>query len=285
MTNERREGQFETGTTFGRRFKLVSLPRLKHLLTRRALLIGAGGLLTGGLVSSSWRRLAQLEGYQPLLELGDSVGQRLQRLALRNHPLAPEYRPDQISAHHPINGGFGSKYIDPDPAYDRMAAQKFRNWRLRVDGLVAQPSAFSLADLEGMPSRTQITMHCCDEGWSAIGQWTGLPLRWLLERVGIFSRARYVVFHAMDKIAGQHIFDSIDLFDALHPQTILAYRLNGAPLPVGHGAPLRLRVELQIGYKNLKHLERIEVVDSLQNVAAGRGGFFETMGYQWYAGQ
>jgi DMSO/TMAO reductase YedYZ molybdopterin-dependent catalytic subunit len=265
--------------------RLLSLPQMKRLLTRRALLATVGAVTATSLLATHWSKLSEDSSYQPILDIGDVIGRRLQRLALRRRSLAPEYRLDQISLNHPVNGGFGAKYIDPDPAYDRMVAQQFRDWRLKLRGLLEKPSDFSLADIRAMPARTQITMHSCDAGWSAIGQWTGVPLGWMLQQVGISSRARYVVFHAMDRIAGQHIFDSIDLFDAFHPQTILAHRFNGEPLPVGHGAPLRLRLELQIGYKNVKHLEQIEVVDSLEKIAGGRGGYFQTYGYQWYAGQ
>jgi DMSO/TMAO reductase YedYZ molybdopterin-dependent catalytic subunit len=274
----------ETGDGKARLLQL-SLPQMKRLLTRRKLLLAGGGLAVAGLIAKNRVQLASAAGYQPLLDVGDGLGRRIQRLAMWGRPLAPEYRLDQISPNHPINGGFGARYIDPDPAYDRMVAERFRNWRLKIEGLVKTPLEVSLEELGQMPVRTQITMHSCDAGWSAIGQWSGVPLGWLLAHVGLMPQARYVVFHAMDKIAGQHLFDSIDLFDAFHPQTILAHRFNGAPMPVGHGAPLRLRVELQIGYKNLKHIDRISVVDSLAKIAAGRGGFYQTYGYQWYAGQ
>jgi DMSO/TMAO reductase YedYZ molybdopterin-dependent catalytic subunit len=266
-------------------FLQLSLPQIKQLLTRRKLLLAGGGLAVTGLIAKNRGQLASAAGYQPLLDVGDGLGRRIQRLAMWGRPLAPEYRLDQISPNHPSTGGFGARYIDPDPAYDRMVAERFRNWRLKIEGLVKTPLEVSLDEVRQMPVRTQITMHSCDAGWSAIGQWSGVPLGWLLAHVGLMPRARYVVFHAMDKIGGQHLFDSIDLFDAFHPQTILAHRFNGAPLPVGHGAPLRLRLELQIGYKNLKHIERITVVDSLEKIAAGRGGFYQSYGYQWYAGQ
>jgi DMSO/TMAO reductase YedYZ molybdopterin-dependent catalytic subunit len=259
--------------------------RLKRLLTRRTFLTAAGGAAGVIIIAENWPRLSDAAGYQPLLDVGDRFGMKIQRLAMRGIRLAPEYRVDQLSPNHPSTGGFGSSYIDADPAYDQMVAERFRNWRLRIHGLVERPTSFSLADIRQMPTRTQITMHSCDQGWSAIGQWTGVPLRWLLTRVGLMSRAKYVVFHAMDKIGGINLFDSIDLFDAFHPQTILAHMFNGSELPVGHGAPLRLRVELQIGYKNLKHLESVEIVDSLERIGGGRGGFFQGYGYQWYAGQ
>jgi DMSO/TMAO reductase YedYZ molybdopterin-dependent catalytic subunit len=263
----------------------LSLPQMKRLLTRRNLLMAGGGVALAALVARNEASLSIAGTYQPLLDVGDGLGRRIQRLGMWRHPLAPEYRLDQISLNHPSTGGFGESYIDADPAYDHMVVEGFRNWRLSIEGLVRRPQRFTLDDLRQMPTRTQITMHSCDAGWSAIGQWSGVRVGWLLDHVGLMPQAKYIVFHAMDKIGGQHLFDSIDLFDAFHPQTILAHRFNGADLPVRHGAPLRLRLELQIGYKNLKHVERISVVDSLEEVASGRGGFYQSYGYQWYAGQ
>ena len=135
-----------------------------------------------------------------------------------------------------------------------------------------------------MPTRSQITLHACDEGWSAIAEWTGVPLRYLLELAGLQSTARYVFFTCFDKFEGAPMFGSIDLLDAFHAQTILAHTMNGRPLPVKHGAPLRLRIELQIGYKNTKHIDRITVTDSFLHMGKGRGGMIEDAGYQWYAG-
>ena len=136
-----------------------------------------------------------------------------------------------------------------------------------------------------MPQRTQITLHSCDMGWSAIGQWSGVPLRWLLEHVGIRDRGRYVAFFCLDRlVGGGHIYSSIDRLDAFHPQTILAHQMNGQALPKRHGAPLRLRTELQIGYKQSKHIDRVVVVESLSGLGKGFGGTYEDLGYQWYAG-
>jgi DMSO/TMAO reductase YedYZ molybdopterin-dependent catalytic subunit len=257
----------------------------RRLLNRRRLIVGIGGLATAAFVTAHSARLLQAQGYEPLLRLGDSTARRLQRLIMPDRPLAPEFRADQRTAHFPTNGGFGTAYIEPDPAYDRLLAGGFRDWRLTVDGLVDRPGRFSLADLCVMPQRTQITMHSCDMGWSAIGEWTGVPLRWLLEHAGIRERGRYIVFHCMDRlIGGLPLYSSIDRLDAFHPQTLLAYRMNGAPLPKNHGAPLRLRTELQIGYKQSKHIQRVSVVESLNGLGLGYGGTFEDMGFQWYAG-
>ena len=136
-----------------------------------------------------------------------------------------------------------------------------------------------------MPVRTQITRHDCVEGWSAIGKWHGVPLETLLRAAGLRQQARYIVFHCMDQLGGRPYYESIDLVDAFHPQTVLAWGMNGSMLPVPNGAPLRLRVERQLGYKHAKYIERIEAVESLAEVYGGRGGFWEDSGdYEWYAG-
>ena len=160
---------------------------------------------------------------------------------------------------------------------------------MKIDGLVDRPQAFSLADLKTLPSRTQITRHDCVEGWSAIGKWTGVPLASLLRLAGLKPTARYVVLHCADELektldgSGRY-YESIDLIDAVHPQTILAYEMNGEDLSVGHGAPLRLRVERQLGYKQAKYIMRIELVDSFAQIGMGRGGYWEDNGYDWYGG-
>ncbi len=140
------------------------------------------------------------------------------------------------------------------------AERRFADWRLSVEGRVATPRAFSLAELKRLPSRTQITRHTCEEGWTAIGQWTGVPLSRVLDAGGMLPTARFVVFYSYDDWV-----DSIDLLDALHPQTILAYGMNGRDLPVAHGAPVRLRVERQMGYKSMKYLRRIVVADEFDD--------------------
>jgi DMSO/TMAO reductase YedYZ molybdopterin-dependent catalytic subunit len=257
---------------------------MRILTTRRGFLIAAAGVTAGTVAIAGRKVLAGGQLVQPALDFGERFNMMAQRLALRTRPLAREFRVDQISPHHPANGGFGALYVDPDPDYDRMVARRFADWRLEVTGLVRRPLRASLDDLRQMPSRTQITMHSCDEGWSAIGQWTGVPLAWLLRAVDPLPAARFVVFNCMDKIGRQAVYGSIDWLDAMHPQTILAYHMNGEPLPVRHGAPLRLRMELQIGYKQLKHINKISLVDTLAGFGKGRGGLFEDYGYQWYAG-
>jgi DMSO/TMAO reductase YedYZ molybdopterin-dependent catalytic subunit len=147
----------------------------------------------------------------------------------------------------------------------------------------------SLAQLQAMPSRTQITRHDCVEGWSCIAKWTGVPLSLILDEARLKPQARYVVFHCMDTIdrdisGDVKYYGSIDLIDARHPQTILAYGVNGKPLPVENGAPLRVRVERQLGYKMPKYIGRIEIVDSFAAIGQGRGGYWEDNGYDWYGG-
>jgi DMSO/TMAO reductase YedYZ molybdopterin-dependent catalytic subunit len=172
-----------------------------------------------------------------------------------------------------------------DPAWDALAAGGFADYRLRIDGMVARPLDLSMAQLRAMPVRTQITRHDCVEGWSAIGQWSGTPLALLLKAAGLSANARFIVFHCADDFGGTPYYESIDLIDAFHPQSILAWAMNGAPLAIGHGAPLRLRVERQLGYKQAKFVQRIEAVPTLAGIGRGQGGYWEDVaGYQWYAG-
>ena len=173
------------------------------------------------------------------------------------------------------NPGVSDK-SDLGDAYRRLEGGAFRDWRLSVEGRVAAPRTFSLAELKRLPSRTQITRHTCEEGWTAIGQWTGVPLSAVLDVAGILPAARFVVFYSFDDWV-----DCIDLLDALHPQTILAYGMNGRDLPIPHGAPVRLRVERQLGYKSMKYLQRIVVADEFED--GGKKGNIQN-GWAWYTG-
>ena len=177
---------------------------------------------------------------------------------------------------------------EPDSdAYRMLAADGFAAYRLEVGGLVARPASLSLADLRALPSRTQITRHDCVEGWSAIAKWKGARLAALLEAVGPKPEARFVVFHCADPMEEDGTglyYESIDLDDAFHPQTILAYEMNDATLPIANGAPIRLRVERQLGYKHAKYVMRIELVETFEKIAGGKGGYWEDQGYQWFAG-
>jgi DMSO/TMAO reductase YedYZ molybdopterin-dependent catalytic subunit len=257
----------------------MSRPISRRSLLRSGSAAGASLLLSGcdGVLDSPQMRGA--------LDFGQLMSLHAQRLLLSAQPLAREFAVADISPDFPLNGtsmpaGFG---------YFQMMVSGFASWRLTVDGLVRRPLSLSLAEIKALPARTQITMHSCDEGWSAIGQWTGVPVSELLEACEPMPNVRYIVFHCLDELERTRdrsgvYYESLDLFDAFHPQTILAYGMNGGSLPVAHGAPLRLRVERQIGYKNAKYVTRIEAVERLDQIGRGRGGFWEDRGYQWYAG-
>ena len=253
---------------------------MSGLITRRALVggaaAGAGALLTG------CDRLGRDERFQALLRTGEGGNYALQRLLQDRTALAQEFRPDQRSPVFRMNG----VRMPSGEDYARHLATGFADWRIPVQGLVSHPQAYSMAQLRAMPSRTQITRHDCVEGWSAIGKWTGVPLKLLLDRAGVSPQARFVVFHCADPQSnGTMYYESIDRIDAVHPQTILAYALNDERLPPGNGAPLRLRVERQLGYKQAKYVQRIELVPSLAGIYDGKGGYWEDVaGYEWYAG-
>lgn len=247
------------------------------IITRRNLIVGASaGLITG------CDALGENAQFRELLALGEKGNFAIQRALQDRGALAREFSPEQRSPSFRANG----THVPPGEAYARHTAEKFANWRLTVDGLVAKPSAWTLDQIKTTPRRAQITRHDCVEGWSAIGKWTGVPLKLLLDAAGLSSRARYIVFHCADRMgSGELYYESIDLIDAFHPQTILAWALNDSLLPVGNGAPLRLRVERQLGYKHAKYVERIEAVADLSAVRGGKGGYWEDRsGYEWYAG-
>ncbi len=210
---------------------------------------------------------------------------RAQRLLLSSDQLAPEFTESDIRQDQYANGS-----TNPDTAdYLTLKEGNFADYHLEVDGLVERPSRFSLSDLRAMPSRTQITRHDCVEGWSCIAKWQGVPLRQILDEVGVKPAARYVMFHCFDAIerglSGEVLYyESIDLIDARHPQTILAYASNDKPLPVANGAPLRLRVERQLGYKMAKYIRRIELVSEFSQFGQGRGSYWADQGYEWFAG-
>jgi DMSO/TMAO reductase YedYZ molybdopterin-dependent catalytic subunit len=220
-----------------------------------------------------------------ILDSAEQLTRVAQRTLVSPTALAREYGEADISKDFKANG---STDVD-DHAYKALAANGFADWKLQIGGLVGQPLELSLAELRAMPSRTQITRHDCVEGWSCIGKWTGVPLKALLDKAELKPAARYLVFYCADDLGetgddeGKY-YESIGLTDAIHPQTILAYEMNGAPLPVPHGAPLRLRVERQLGYKMAKYVMRIEAVDGIAGIRGGRGGFWEDRGYEWYAG-
>lgn len=246
-------------------------------LTRRNALMAAGG----SLLLAGCDRLNRSENVRAVLESAEDAHRRAQRL-LAGGALAPEYGAADLSPDFRANG---NRSAAGDQAWDRHARNDFARWTLRVDGLVLRPLDLSLEALKALPQRTQITRHDCVEGWSAIGQWTGPQLGAVLRAATLLPAARYLVFHCADRFGEVPYYESIDLFDAFHPQTILAHTMNGQPLPVEHGAPLRLRVERQLGYKQAKYVMRIEARASLSGLHGGKGGFWEDRSdYAWYAG-
>lgn len=246
------------------------------LITRRNLIVaGAGGLLVG------CDRVGKSEAGRDILFKAEAVHRSLQRVITDRNALAREFAPEDMSPRFRSNGTRNPGTA----AYQALVANRFADWRLRVDGLVARPLSLSLADLRAMPQRAQITRHDCVEGWSAIGKWQGPKLSGILDAAGLRDTARYLVFHCADSLRGGAYYESIDLIDAFHPQTIMAWAMNDRILPVAHGAPVRLRVERQLGYKHAKYVMRIEAVASLDGIGRGKGGYWEDVAdYEWYAG-
>lgn len=250
------------------------------MISRRRALASLG-MGAGGLLLTGCDRLDRSASFRGLLRSAEGLTMRAQRLLVDRSALAREFSEADMS---PVFRTNGTRMPDT-PDYQRHLAAGFADWRLLVDGLVSRPLSLSLAQLRGLPSRTQITRHDCVEGWSAIGKWHGVPLRLLLQAAGLRDEARFILFHCADRFGSRPYYESIDLVDAFHPQTILAWGMNGQLLPVGHGAPLRLRVERQLGYKHAKYVMRVEAAASLAGIHGGRGGFWEDSGdYEWYAG-
>jgi len=248
----------------------------RHFLARA--LGAAGALLVGGC-----ERLSTSEWFPKVLGASETASEAVAKLVTSRRSMAQEFSAADLSPTFRSNGT-----AEPDSdLYRALAANAFADYRLEVGGLVARPLSLSLAELRALPSRTQITRHDCVEGWSAIGKWKGARLAALLEVARPKPEARYAVFRCADPMEedGTHLYyESVDLEDAFHPQTILAYELNDAPLPVANGAPIRLRVERQLGYKHAKYVLRIELVETFAHIEGGKGGYWEDQGYQWFAG-
>ena len=250
--------------------------KTNKLITRREALLGGLTAVSGLLLTGCSKNLPPT--YGNILRMGDNLTYSAHRALLPGQSLVKDYSHQDISS-FPVTGTTNPG----DPAkpksselYRRLQSGGFADWRLSIEGQVARPGSFSLVELKRLPAQTQITRHTCEEGWSAIGEWTGVPLRRVLDAVGLLPEARFVSFYSYDDWA-----DSIDLFDALHPQTLLAYGMNGRDLPVAHGAPVRLRVERQVGYKSMKYLQRIIVTNELDD--GGDKGSPKN-GWAWYVG-
>ena len=205
---------------------------------------------------------------------GESLTYAAQRL-LTSRSRAREFPRELISAKP-----FANEVAPPSEGFQRLAADGFAGWKLSVDGLVARPALFSLAAVRALPVSRQVTEVACEEGWSYIAEWIGTPLARVLDLVGVLPHARYVIYRSIDTTW----WDSIDMADALHPQTILAWGMNGGDLPVPFGGPLRMRVPRQLGYKSVKYITGLTVTDSLATVGKGLGSSNADDGYAWYAG-
>ena len=248
-------------------------------VSRRKLIAGGLAAAAGASGLAYAARLASRYGLIPpdsggVWGVGETLTYATQRLLMSRQALAREFPRSEISKVIPVNGE-----VPLTDSYQRLLAGGFAQWRLRVDGLVARPLTFSLAELKQLPSRSQITHQACEEGWSFIAEWTGVPLSYILNLVGVSPQAKFVVFFPFDDY-----WDSLDLPDAMHPQTLLAYGMNGADLPTAHGAPLRVRVARQLGYKSIKYLSHIKVTDTLKNIGSGQGSISPDIGYSWFAG-
>ncbi len=248
---------------------------MSRIVTRRQVLTGATAL--SGLLLSGCRP----ETYVPpnfrrnLVGVSDVLTMATHRLLLAGQKPAPEYSVADISRGFPAEGTTNPQ----DETYQRLLHGGFREWRLPVLGRVNRPLSLSLDDIRRIPARTQITSHSCEKGWTAIAQWTGAPLAEVLRPAGLHSTARYVMLEAVDGW-----YDSLDLFDVVHPQTILAYGMNGKELTVPHGAPVRLRVERHVGYKSIKFIKAIHVVASIEEYKTGHPSVHAEYDWHWYAG-
>jgi DMSO/TMAO reductase YedYZ molybdopterin-dependent catalytic subunit len=232
---------------------------------------GAGGLALAASIAGRYGLIPPDDG--GLYGAGEALTYAAQRLLTR-HSMAREFSRSQITA------PFANGEPPTDDEFRRLQAGGFADWRLAVDGMVARPASFSLAELKSYPSRSQITHLACEEGWSFIAEWTGVPLAHVLNVVGILPQAKYVAYFSIER----GWWDSLDMDDALHPQTFLTYGMNGGELPPGHGGPLRMRVPRQLGYKNVKYITRLTVTDSLKSFGKGLGSASPEAGYAWYAG-
>jgi DMSO/TMAO reductase YedYZ molybdopterin-dependent catalytic subunit len=251
---------------------MSDLSRRKLIVTGLAATAGVSGLGVAAHIAQKYGLVPPDHG--GIYGFGETLTYAAQRL-LTKHSLAREFSRSQIS-----NPPFANEMPPLTAAFKHFQAGGFADWRLAVDGMVDRPASFSLAQLKGYPSRSQITHLACEEGWSYIAEWVGVPLSHILDAVGIHPQARYIVYFSIDL----DWWDSIDMADAMHPQTFLAYGLNGNELPVGNGGPLRMRLPRQLGYKNVKFITHLTVTDSMKGFGAGLGSASPEGGYAWYAG-
>ncbi len=250
----------------------MSISRRKLITTGLVATAGASGLAVAAKLADKYGLIPPDHG--GIYGAGETLNYACQRL-LTKHSMAREFPRSLIS-----KPPFANETSPPSEEFQRLQAGGFAGWRLAVDGMVARPASFSLPQIKSYPSRSHITEIACEEGWSYIAEWIGAPLSHVLDAVGILPQARYVVYFSIQS----DWWDSIDMADALHPQTFLAYGLNGGELPVGNGGPLRMRLPRQLGYKSVKYITRLTVTDSLKGFGKGLGSAAPEGGYAWYAG-
>ena len=257
---------------------------------RRQLLRGAAaaaGAVAGAAVLSGCDRLSGSEAFVDALKSAQRLSHAAAGVVAPRAALAQEFGPADVAPVFRSNGSLNPTDAD----YVALRSGGFAGYRLGIGGLVEAPAEFTLEQLRAMPARTQITRHDCVEGWSCIGKWKGVQLSHLLDRVRPKAEARFVLFRCYDSMDGPSLdghdsryYESIGLDEAQHVQTILAYELNDRALPVSNGAPLRCRVERQLGYKQAKYIKSIELVASFDKIRGGKGGYWEDEGYEWYGG-
>ena len=257
--------------------------RAERLMMSRRQFFGRALAGASALWLAGCNRLSETEWFPKILDSAEGLSNVAQHLVTSRTSMAQEFSEVDLSPSFRSNGT-----SEPNSKeYAALADKNFADWTLKIEGLVETPMQFTLAQLHAMPSRTQITRHDCVEGWSAIGKWTGVPLHQILAQVKPQANAKFAVFYCADPMeadGSNPYYESIDMEDAYHPQTILAYELNGKTLPIANGAPIRLRVERQLGYKQAKYIMRIALVESFAHIAGGKGGYWEDEGYSWYAG-
>jgi len=251
---------------------MSNLTRRKLITTGLAAGAGVAGLAVAAKLALHYGLIPPDAGgvYGP----GETLTYAAQRL-LTKHSLAREFSPNMVS-----KDPFANEVAPLGDEFERLRRGGFADWRLKVDGLVARPASFSLAELKNFPQQSHVTMIQCEEGWSYIAEWSGVPLSHVLDLAGAAPQARYVVYRSIQP----DWWESIDMADAVHPQTILAQGMNGGELPVGFGGPLRLRVMRQLGYKSVKYVTQITVTDNVRPFGKGLGSASPEAGYAWYAG-
>ena len=255
---------------------------MTHLADRRKFLrrfiAGASAVVLAGC-----DKLSNSEWFGNVLNTGESLSKNAHNLLRTRKTMAQEFSEADLSPSFRSNG----TSFPASAAYQTLAKGNFKDWSLEIGGLVEKPLKLTMAQIQALPSRTQITRHDCVEGWSAIAKWTGTPLHEMLALVKPLPNAHYAVFYCADPMeddGSDLYYESIDMEDAYHAQTMLAYKLNDETLPIKNGAPIRLRVERQLGYKQAKYIMKIALVEQFDDIAGGKGGYWEDNGYEWYAG-